>query len=100
MAKKIVWTQTAIQDRFRIYQYWSQKNKSNLFSEKLERLFNEAAILLSEFSEIGTQTDFKDIRVKVIRNYKLFYLNLLDSIQIIRVWDSSQNPDNLEFRVE
>jgi toxin YoeB len=97
MAKEIVWTQTAIQDRFRIYQYWTQKNKSNLFSEKLERLFNEAATLLSEFSEIGTYTDFQDIRVKVIRNYKLFYHNLPDRIQIIRVWDSRQNPDNLEL---
>ncbi|MFZ2906038.1 MAG: type II toxin-antitoxin system RelE/ParE family toxin [Cyclobacteriaceae bacterium] len=97
MAKKIVWTQTAIQDRFRIYHHWTQKNKSNLFSEKLEGLFNEAATLLSEFSEIGTQTDFKDLRVKVIRHYKLFYHNQPDRIQIIRVWDSRQNPDNLKL---
>ena len=97
MAKEIVWTQSAIQDRFRIYQYWSQKNKSNLFSQKLERLFNEAATLLSEFPEIGTRTDFQDVRVKVIRNYCVFYLNLPDSIQIIRVWDSRQNPDSLKL---
>lgn len=97
MAKKIVWTQTAIRDRFKIYQYWIYKNKSDLYSEKLERLFNEGANLLSEFPEIGTQTDFQDIRVKVIRNYKLFYLNQHDSIQIIRVWDTRQNPDNLEL---
>jgi addiction module RelE/StbE family toxin len=97
MAKKIVWTQTAIQDRFKIYQYWIHKNKSDLYSEKLERLFNEGTKLLSEFPEIGTQTDFQDIRVKVIRNYKLFYLNKQDCIQIIRVWDTRQNPDNLEL---
>ncbi len=97
MAKKIVWTQTAIQDRLRIYQYWIEKNKSNLFSEKLERLFNESAILLSEFPEIGTQTDFQNVRVKVIRDYKLFYQFTPDSIQIIRVWDSRQNPDNLKL---
>lgn len=95
MAKKIVWTQTAIHDRFRIYQYWFQKNKSNLFSEKLERLFNAAATLLSEFPEIGTQTEFEGIRVKVIRNYRLFYQNHPDKIQIIRVWDSRQNTDSL-----
>lgn len=97
MAKEIVWTWTAIQDRRRIYQYWTQKNKSDLFSEKLEGLFNEAATLLSEFSEIGTKTDFQDIRVKVIRNYKVFYHILPDKIQIIRVWDSRQNPENLEL---
>jgi addiction module RelE/StbE family toxin len=97
MAKKIVWTQTALHDRFQIYQYWTQRNKSNLFSEKLESLFTEAATLLSEFSEIGTQTDFQGIRVKVIKNYKLFYQNLPNRIQIIRIWDSRQNPDSLEL---
>jgi toxin YoeB len=97
MAKKIVWTLTAIQDRFKIYQYWIEKNKSNLFSERLEKLFNESAVLLSEFPEIGTQTEFQDVRVKVIRNYKLFYQFNSDSIQIIRVWDSRQDPDNLQL---
>lgn len=97
MVKKIVWTQTAVQDRIRIYQFWLSKNKSDLFSRKLEMLFNEAAVLLSEFPEIGTQTDYQDIRVKVIRNYKLYYQISTDYIQIIRVWDTRQSPDNLQI---
>ncbi len=97
MAKQIVWTQTAIEDRFRIYHFWLEKNKSDLFSEKLERLFKESAILLSEFPEIGIQTDFQGIRVKIVKHYKLFYQFTEDSIQIIRVWDSRQNPDNLQI---
>jgi toxin YoeB len=97
MAKKIVWTQTAIQDRLKIYQFWVYKNKSDLYSEKLEKLFNEGAKLLSEFPEMGTQTDFQDIKVKMMRNYKLFYLNQQDSIQILRVWDARQDPDSLEL---
>jgi plasmid stabilization system protein ParE len=97
MAKKIVWTQTSIRDRFKIYEFWLNKNKSDLYSEKLEKLFTEAAKLLAEFPEIGTQTDFNDVRVKVIRDYKMLYINLKDSIQIIRVWGTRQNPDDLEF---
>ena len=60
-------------------------------------LFNEAAKLISEFPEIGTETDFPDLRVKIIRSYKLFYINETDKIQILRVWDSRQNPANLKF---
>ena len=74
MAKKIEWTQTSIQDRFKIYQFWAQRNKSDSFSTKLELLFNEAAKLIAEFPEIGTETDLPDLRVKVIKSYKLFYL--------------------------
>jgi len=97
MAKKIEWAQTSIQDRFKIYHFWTENNKSDSYSKKLEVLFNEAAKLISEFPEIGTETDFPDLRVKVIKSYKLFYLNNVDKIQIVRVWVSRQNPENIEF---
>jgi plasmid stabilization system protein ParE len=97
MAKKIEWTLTSIQDRLRIYHYWIDNNKSESYSNKLEILFNEAAKLISEFPEIGTETDYPDLRVKVVKSYKLFYVNQIDKIQIIRVWDSRQNPSDLKF---
>ncbi len=97
MAKKIEWTQTSIEDRFRIYNFWIDNNRSDSYSEKLEILFNEAAKLISEFQEIGTETDYPDLRVKVVRSYKIFYINEVDKIQIIRVWDSRQNPSDLEL---
>ena len=60
MAKKIEWTLTSIQDRFRIYHFWIDNNRSVSYSNKLELLFNEAAKLISEFPEIGTETDYPD----------------------------------------
>lgn len=97
MAKKIIWTETSIIDRFRIYQFWLEHNRSDSYSEKLERLFNESVRLISLYPEIGTRTDFPEIHVKVIRNYKLFYRNKADTIEIIRVWDTHQNPDKLKI---
>ena len=97
MAKKIEWTQTSIEDRFRIYNFWIDNNRSDSYSEKLEILFNEAAKLISEFPEIGTETDYPDLRVKVVRSYKIFYISEVDKILIIRVWDSRQNPSDLKL---
>jgi len=97
MAKEIEWTQTSIQDRFRIYHFWIEYNNSDSYSKKLEVLFNEAAKLISEFPEIGTETDSPGLRVKVIKSYKLFYINQVNKIQIIRIWDSRQDPGKLEF---
>jgi len=97
MAKKIEWTQTSIQDRFSIYNFWIENNKSDTYSKKLEILFNAAAKLISEFPEIGKATDYPDLRVKVVQSYKIFYINKVDRVQIIRVWDSRQNPSDLEF---
>ncbi len=97
MARKIEWTQTSIRDRFEIYKFWAEKNRSDSYSKKLEILFNEAAKLISEFPEIGTETDFSGLRVKVIKSYKLFYTDDSETIRIIRIWDTRQNPQNLEF---
>lgn len=97
MAKEIEWTKTSVHDRFKIYQFWIERNKTDSYSKKLEMLFNEAARLISEFPQIGTATDIPQVRVKVIKSYKLFYVSHVDKIQIISVWDTRQNPLRLEF---
>ena len=98
MAKKIIWSYSSIRDRYQIYQFWAEHNQSDFYSKKLEILFNEAAKLIAEFPEIGTETDFPEVRVKIVRSYKLFYMNQSDGIQIIRVWDSRQDPGQLTFQ--
>ncbi len=98
MAKEVEWTLTSIQDRFDIYRFWLNNNQSDTYSEKLELLFNEAAKLISEFPDIGIETDTPNVRIKIIKSYKLFYLNTDNSIQILRVWDSRQNPADLKLK--
>ena len=54
--------------------------------------------MISLFPEIGTKTDFPEIRVKVIRDFKIFYRDRIDSIEIIRVWDTRRNPTDLQIK--
>jgi toxin YoeB len=96
MAKEIKWTAAAVRDRLGIYQFWLEKNQNDRYSEKLESLFYEAARILAEFPELGTRTDLAGMRVKVVKDYKLFYLTKDDSITIIRVWDTRQDPAKLK----
>ena len=97
MAKKIEWTRRSIQDRFEIYQFWVHHNKTDTYSKKLEVLFKAAALLVAEFPEVGTDTDFPGVKIKVVKNYKLFYISNPDVIQIVRVWDSRQDPKKLKI---
>ena len=97
MAKEIVWTETAVRDRLRIYQFWLSHNQSQVYSEKLEKLFNESAKLIADFPEIGARTDYRDIRFKMVGNHKLFYKSGVDKIEIIRVWDTRQNPADVDI---
>jgi plasmid stabilization system protein ParE len=98
MVKEIVWTETSVRDRLKIYEFWLEHNKSPVYSNKLENLFNESAKLLAQFSQIGIATDYLDVRIKLVRNYKLFYKDTPTRIEILRVWDTRQDPN--EFRLE
>ncbi len=97
MAKKIRWTTQSIIDRTDIYKYWLERNKSEVYAKKLEKLFEKSADLISNFPYIGMITDYRNVYSKVVSNYKIFYRIETDEIQILRVWDTRQNPDFKEL---
>lgn len=92
MAKKVRWTAKSIHDRTEIYRYWNERNQSEVYSEKLEQLFEKSADLISKFPHIGRRTNYRNVSFKVVRNYKVFYRIEAEEIQILRVWDTRQHP--------
>jgi len=97
MAKKLVWSYRAQSDRKEIFQYWNKRNKSKTYSRKLNALFNEAAVLIAKYPELGTLTDEGRIRVKVVNDYLMFYEEFeKEKILILTIWDSRRDPDELE----
>lgn len=94
MAKKIRWTTRSIVDRTDIYKYWLERNQSDSYPEKLERLFEKSAELIANLPNIGTHTDYRDVYSKAVRDYKIFYRTTTNEIQILRVWDTRQNPNS------
>ena len=75
MAKKIEWTETSLRDRVNIYRYWLERNKSDSNSEKLELAFWRGGNANCPIPEAGRETDFPRLRIKVIKHFKIYYLN-------------------------
>jgi plasmid stabilization system protein ParE len=71
MVKKIKWTHASVRDRVDIYRYWLDRNKSDLYSEKLELLFNETANLIAKFPHAGTETNVPNLRIKVVKQFMM-----------------------------
>lgn len=94
MAKRIRWTSRSIRDRTEIYKYWLKRNRSDVYPEKLERLFEKSAELISRFPNVGIKTNYRNVYSKVVKDYKLFYRIDSDEIQILRVWDTRQHEDS------
>jgi hypothetical protein len=73
MAKQIIWSRLAHLDRFQILEYWIDRNKSNIYSKRLNQIFESTADLISKHRKIGKKTDVKNVRIKIIKDYFFTY---------------------------
>jgi toxin YoeB len=97
MARKVIWTKRAQQERKDILDFWIDHNKSTAFSKKLNQLFRESIRLIKLYPGIGRLTDIDNVRVKVVRNYFIFYELVGQNIYILSVWNSKQDPEELKL---
>ncbi len=100
MAKEIIWTATAEEELYDCLNYWSTRNKSNRYSEKLYLLIEEATESIAQYSNSGRTTEYQNFRSVVIREYLLFFEETETQILILCFWDGRQDPEKLTKRLE
>jgi len=99
MAKEIKWTKTAAKNFDKVIDYlennWSEKIVSNFVTRTFDLLD-----LLAELPEIGELQDKKrQIRGMLITKHnKLFYRIDNDTLIVLRIFDTRQNPKKLRFK--
>ena len=93
MAKQIIWSLQAQDDRKQILSYWNNRNQSTTYSKKLHQLFKEALTLVSQFSQIGRQTDEENVRIKLVKDYLIVYEDSSENIYVLKIWDGRRNPE-------
>ena len=97
-ARKIIWTQKAIESRKSIFQYWNTRNKSTHYSKKLNKLFREALALVSKFPVSPITSQIENVRLKLVRDYQIIYEITETEIIVHYIWDSRQNPKNYPIK--
>ncbi|MEJ0101481.1 MAG: type II toxin-antitoxin system RelE/ParE family toxin [Bacteroidota bacterium] len=97
MAKQIIWTNRAQNDRKEILRYWQGRNQSNTYSKKLNELIKKAVKLIAAHPHIGRRTDVENVRVKLVRDYLIFYEANNEQIFILSIWDTRRDPENAPY---
>ncbi|WP_295654332.1 type II toxin-antitoxin system RelE/ParE family toxin [uncultured Mucilaginibacter sp.] len=95
MAKTIIWSARADNDLFDILDYWANRNRSDVYSIKLKGLIDDCVNLIAELPDIGKPTGIPNLRLKILRDYLIFYNVSADHLEIITIWDSRRNPKKL-----
>ena len=94
MARQIIWTISAQTERREILEYWVKRNKSKIFSKKLNKLIITNLREIGKNPLIGRKTDIADVRVKIIRDYLIFYEITPKSIFVLSIWDGRRDNSN------
>ncbi|MEO5562123.1 MAG: type II toxin-antitoxin system RelE/ParE family toxin [Chitinophagaceae bacterium] len=97
MAKRIIWTRKAQQDRKEILHYWRIRNHSTTYSKKLNELIKKAIALIAAHPHIGRRTSIKNVRIKLVSEYLIFYEEIEDNLFILSIWDNRRNPEELPY---
>lgn len=92
-SRKITWTDKANTERKEILEYWIERNQSKAFSIKLNRLIVSCVRLLSEYPMIGRKTDISRVRVKIVKNYLIFYEFSETELIILSIWDGRREEN-------
>lgn len=95
--KVVNWSLRAIHDKLEIFEYWINRNKSKSYSEKLDRLFDKAMMAATKNPESGKKTDHREVRLKIIRHYLIFYRINAESLEVIRVWDARREKGKPKY---
>ncbi len=96
MVEQIVWTVKAKNDLTEILQYWNNRNKSKSFGIKLNSLIFEQLNLLKQFPLTGRKTDIKNVFVKVIHRYLLYYELIESTLYILTIQHQKQYQKKLK----
>jgi toxin YoeB len=99
MAKRIIWTQRALEEKIEILKYWNNRNKSNEYSKKLNQLFLDSTQLIQKFPSLGRPTEDPLVKNILARDYLIFYVETVTEYNIVHIWDERRNPNEMIYKV-
>ena len=95
MAKyKIDWSVEARLDLFDILEFYIIRNKSGLYSKKLNAKINKSIKLITKNPFIGIQSQVDSVRALITGDYQIIYEIFVDEIIIIMIWDCHRDPED------
>ena len=72
MVKRIVWTKPALEDKLEILIYFNKRNKSNVYSKKLNQIFKETIKLVRDQPSLARETENPRVKYILTRDYLIF----------------------------
>lgn len=96
--RKIEWTLNAIHTKKEIFSYWNNRNKSTVYSQKLNQLFTVTLRTVENSPEASIATNKENIRAILVKDYYLIFEITELNIKVLDIWDTRQNQQNFPLK--
>ena len=98
MAKyKIDWSIEARLDLIDILEYYNKRNKSSIYSKKLNSKIIRSTKLITKNPFIGLQSEIESVRALITGDYQIIYELTDNLILITMIWDCRRDPEDKIF---
>ena len=98
MARRLIWSIEARNSRKSIFDYWNNRNKSKVYSRKLNLLFNTNLKILIQLPESGKPTFREDVKFIIVSHFEVIYKITPNEIVVLDIWDTRQNPKDFPIK--
>jgi len=95
---KIEWTVNAIQTKKSIFYYWNNRNKSTVYSQKLNLLFTTTLRSIENHPDASITIKKENIRAILVKDYYLIFEITELNIKVLDIWDTRQNPQDFPIK--
>lgn len=98
MARRLIWSPEARNSRKNIFDYWNNRNKSKVYSRKLNSLFNANLKIVIQLPEFGKPTFREDSKFIIVSHFEIIYKITPNEIVVLDIWDTRQNPQDFPIK--
>lgn len=96
MAKRtVIWTATAARQRREVFRYWTKRNGSTRYAEKLIQFTARHIQVIISHPESFKLTTYPDTRESAMGHFSIYYKLTNESLIITAFWDHRQDPKAL-----
>lgn len=96
MAKRtVVWTATAARQRREILKYWTKRNGSTVYAEKLIKLTARQIKTILNHPESFKSSEYPETRESALGHFSIYYKTTREQLIITAFWDNRQDPKSL-----
>ncbi|WP_269223328.1 type II toxin-antitoxin system RelE/ParE family toxin [Flavobacterium sp. IMCC34518] len=98
MVRRLIWSIEARNSRKNIFDYWNNRNKSKVYSVKLNLLFNSNLKIITQLPELGKPTFQENTKFIIVSHFEIIYKITPNEIVVLEIWDTRQNPQNFPIK--